>query len=521
MSNVSLILTSRLLSFSSLQHPPPPSLSLALTLTLALTLSKILTLSITLTLYVCLGMCVWPLSPLAWQVALIFGSSAGSGKSMLLVGDSAPSIDAADFTWCLPADIDDPEMIQGIQFPGNMLVSPLEVSAQALPLKAVQKSFYSQRGRYQLRKGPKVTDTERMESRIDYDRQTYTYPILLVGPPIVLQSRVGKTANCSRSTLGRDIQQYIWNGTIMGSTCAAPFSCDQGLMLSSTSLMACSADDTPDSFFGRSPQMLDGEMQFPEFLMSITDSPLLVRNDTVYPTASYIDAQTRKITVKMVVFSPDVGVASTIQITADFTTELQVSAEVEHFQGLEGAVLNEYSIVTFVGCALAVLIAIDKLITIRYMEWQKERQGFFVDMLLQVFLPVTYFIIRYLQISSSSDQISRIIGTDGLAGVPWADTDLSLDTKISRFFNGLKDFTDTIAVESIMKIVYFIHATCALVRLIVQTSAHPRTAILVKTLLRGFDDLWHFLLLLSILFMGFLMLALAQFSGRRVGSCSP
>ena len=435
---------------------------------------------------------------------------------MTLVGDSAPSFDAADFTWCLPAGIDDPEMIQGIQFPGNLLVSPLEVSAQVLPLKSVQKSFYSQRSQYQYRVGPKVTDAERMESRIEYDRQTYTYPILLVGPPIVLQGRVGKTANCSRSTLGQDVQQFIWNGTIMGSTCAAPFSCDQDLMLSSTSLMACSSEVTPDSFFGRSPQMLDGEMQFAEFLMSITDSPLLVRNETVFPTSSYIDAQTRTITVKMVAFSPDVGVASTIQITADFSTELQVKAEVEHFQGLEGAVLNEYTIVTFVGCALAVLIAVDKLITIRYMDWKQERQGFIVDMLLQVFLPVAYFIVRYLQIMASSDQISRIIGTEGLAGVPWADTEIALEVKIGRFFNGLKDFTDTIAVESIMKIVYFIHATCALVRLIIQTSAHPRTAILVRTLLRGFDDLWHFLLLLSILFMGFLMLALAQFSGRQV-----
>ena len=79
------------------------------------------------------------------------------------------------------------------------------------------------------------------------------------------------------------------------------------------------------------------------------DSPLLVRNETVYPTASYIDAQTRQITVKMVAFSPDVGVASTIQIMAEFTTELQVTAEVEHFQGLEGSLFDEYTLVLFVG----------------------------------------------------------------------------------------------------------------------------------------------------------------------------
>ena len=189
---------------------------------------------------------------------------------MLLVGDAAPSIDAADFSWCLPAGIDDPEMIQGIQFPSNMLVSPLEVSAQALGLKAAQKSFYSQRRKYQQRIGPRVSDVERMDSRIEYDRRTYSYPLFLVGPPILLQSRAAKTANCSRSTLGHDLQVLIWNGIVKGNTCAAPFLCDQDLMLDSTALMACSAEDSPNSFLGRTPKMLDGDLQFAEFLMSIT-----------------------------------------------------------------------------------------------------------------------------------------------------------------------------------------------------------------------------------------------------------
>ena len=202
----------------------------------------------------------------------------------------------------------------------------------------------------------------------------------------------------------------------------------------------------------------------------MTDSPLLVRNETVYPTASYIDAQTRQITVKMVAFSPDVGVASTIQIMAEFTTELQVTAQVEHYQGLEGTVLDEYTFVTFVGCGLAVIIGIDKVLTVRYMDWQAEKGGFLVDMLLQVILPVTYFVVRYVQILRSGEKIRSIIGTEGLAGVPWADTEVALEAKIDRFFAGLQKFSDTIAIESIMKLVYFIHATCALVRLIIQTS---------------------------------------------------
>jgi len=138
---------------------------------------------------------------------------------------------------------------------------------------------------------------------------------------------------------------------------------------------------------------------------------------------------------------------------------------------------------------------------------------FIINMVLQVVLPIVYFAVPYARITSSGKDISKIIGIDGLLGVPWADTSVELNTKMERFFEGLDMFVKRIATEKIMSYVYFLQATCALMRLIFQTSAHPRTAILVKTLRTGIDDLWHFLLLLAVLFVGFSVLALAQFSG--------
>jgi len=138
---------------------------------------------------------------------------------------------------------------------------------------------------------------------------------------------------------------------------------------------------------------------------------------------------------------------------------------------------------------------------------------FIINMVLQVVLPIVYFAVRYARITSSGKDISKIIGIDGLLGVPWADTSVELNTKMERFFEGLDMFVKRIATEKIMSYVYFLQATCALMRLIFQTSAHPRTAILVKTLRTGVDDFCLFLLLLAVLFVGFLVLALAQFSG--------
>jgi len=444
---------------------------------------------------------------------MVFGAPTSTGKGMRIMVDSSSADDSADWVWCPPKGINNPEMIQGIQFPGDVLVSQIEVLSTAITRKAVQSSYYKQRSRFAMRKGPSIGDNQRMTDRITYNRRTFSYPMTLVAPPIVLQTRVTKTKDCSRSSLGSEFQNYLWNGTVNGVVCAPPYECDEDLINASTSMLACSNAETPDLFFGRTPEMLDGKPQFTEFLQSVTEAPLLVRNGVVYPTASYLDAQTRQVVVQMVAFAPDYGVASTIRIIGDFGTQIQVSFVIQHFQALEGLLFRQYTMITVLGITLAVFILVDKLITVAYMDFESEKSLFFIDLFLQVVLLIVYFSIRYIQITQSGKELTKIIGTNGLSGVPWADTGVELNVKMERFFNGLDMFAKKIATEKIMSYVYFFHATCALMRLIFQTSAHPRTAILVKTLRTGVDDLWHFLLLLAVLFCGFLALALAQFSG--------
>lgn len=64
--------------------------------------------------------------------------------------------------------------------------------------------------------------------------------------------------------------------------------------------------------------------------------------------------------------------------------------------------------------------------------------------------------------------------------------------------------------EHLMSVLYFCFATAQLWRLIVQTKAHPRTAMLVKTIANAFDDLWHFIILLVFVCVGYMALAMAQ-----------
>ena len=214
--------------------------------------------------------------------------------------------------------------------------------------------------------------------------------------------------------------------------------------------------------------------------------------------------------------SPEYGIASTISIKGQLSTDVSVDYEVKHFQSLEGDMLDMYRWVSIVGFILAAVILAEKIVTLRYKDdVAAEVPGFVVDLIVQVILPVVYFSLRLAQVTDSKHVLMKTVGVDGLAGVPWSSRNVSLGDKIAQFFEGLAAFEDKIAEEGVMATFYFIHATSSLFRLIFQTSAHPRTAILVQTLVTASSDLWHFVILFLVLNFGFIALGIAQFAGQK------
>ncbi len=245
--------------------------------------------------------------------------------------------------------------------------------------------------------------------------------------------------------------------------------------------------------------------------MSLTDAEILVRNGEQFETASFLDAQTKSVTVVMVAFSPEYGLASTIKITASMEANVEVDFVVEHFASLEGDALARYRTVCIVGFVLAGVITIEKIVTVLGKDFKEEFLGFLVDMVVQVALPVLYFAIRLGQVTASREAISQTVGDDGLSGVPWASRSVSLENKIDDFRIGLDNFNEKLVSENIMSVFYFVHATSSLFRLIFQTSAHPRTAMLVNTIYTAAADLWHWIILFILVNFGFVLLGMAQF----------
>jgi hypothetical protein len=160
---------------------------------------------------------------------------------------------------------------------------------------------------------------------------------------------------------------------------------------------------------------------------------------------------------------------------------VQVDFKVTHFQSLEGAQLTEYTYVTIAAFVLSFVVLMEKVVTVRNLIWRQVRYGFALDLMIQVVMPVIYFSIRYDQVLRSKSQILETIGVQGLAGVPWASRDVLLRDKINLFLDNITKLQALNATEQIMRYFYFLLSAAQLLRLIMQTSAHPRTAILVNT----------------------------------------
>jgi len=328
------------------------------------------------------------------------------------------------------------------------------------------------------------------------------------------QTRRRKTDTCKHS-LGTLLQKKSWGETVKGPTCQPPFECDDDLMNQSTALLACSSPASPDSFFGHASLDLGGgQPQFYEFLSSIADASILVREGVPQETEGYLDAQTESVAVTMVAYAADFGIASTISITALLDSDVSLDFDVQHFQSLEGDDLEMYKNIIILGFVLAAVILAEKVATVYHKNTHRTRVllGLAVDLVVQVILPVVYFSIRYIQVAGSESAILETLGEQGFAGVPWSSRDVEFSAKVRRYFEGLQKFEAKLQTESYMHAFYFIHGTSALMRVIVQTSAHPRTAILVDTFIIGFLDLWHFFILFFLIQFGFIFLAMAQFA---------
>ena len=541
-----------------------------------------------------------PLVPGKWfKISMVYGAKNQYGKSGIKVMEGTQFafqyMNGIDVNaWCDSAD----DFIQAIQLPGGVLISPIQLTLRPLPIKILQEHYYHTKRGIQVRRGPAHSDVKRMTAKIDYDRSSYNYPVVLMGPPIVLQKRRMKTMNCS-TVAGKDFSETVWNKTVSGEKCHFPYDCDDGYLLEGPGeLLGCLGGEA-EKFFGAHKlsgfgQDLDG--WFFEFLQTIADAHVLMRLDQrrgwgaatsaydseegegrrarvpagtggstagagsietgsvshtdiagdgddhdayrgyaghdlssqeaqIFSPSDYLDVESHKLEVVITTFSPDMGIASLVRVFANIGAEVSIDYKVEHYQATEGDKLHHYE-ATVACCFLLSFAVLCDRITVFYSNWKHSDEGDFnlqsavsglvFEVFLQVVLPVIYFSMRLVMLEKSGYLVDQTVGHNGLSSIPWDSSTMPLIEKISKFLHLVEEFEHEILLEKQMSAFYYVMATAQLFRLIWQTEAHPRTALLVKTIRAGADDMLHFLVLCSIIIAGYCALAHAQFGYSRV-----
>ncbi len=76
------------------------------------------------------------------------------------------------------------------------LLSPVTVSAQAVPVKSLQLHYYQLRPSFRLRRGPRLGEQTRHSRPVSYKRTQFDAAGALLAPPILLQRRLEKSEAC-------------------------------------------------------------------------------------------------------------------------------------------------------------------------------------------------------------------------------------------------------------------------------------------------------------------------------------
>lgn len=168
-------------------------------------------------------------------------------------------------------------------------------------------------------------------------------------------------------------------------------------------------------------------------MQSIADASILVRGGELFETSKFIDTQTDSLTLPVVLFSPNAGIITLIQVVATFTSRVTVSYTVKQFQSIEGNALDSAITQAMITIAFVILslleLGIQAFHKLMYKDG-REIKYILMDVVVLAIIPVLFLALRIDQLRDSNDIMAKATGEEGLGGVPWASTSIPLDEKV-------------------------------------------------------------------------------------------
>jgi len=335
---------------------------------------------------------------------------------------------------------------------------------------------------------------------------------------MILQTRSDRQKSCPFAFTER-FHDYLW--TSAAAQCGAVHNCEV-FGSSSLNLYACNADEPPEEFFGKAAgSMAAGH--FDELLQSIADAQLLVRYDAtmgrnlMYSTADYIDAQTSSATVLFVFFSLPSGIITILEVNVVFDLTPKLTRTITHLnakQGTWNVVYLTLCCVTIFTCLLTGIKILLKLT----MPWRFGRyhHSLFVgavDLAVMCIFPVVYLSMMASHSTSSERELVEVAAT--MVAVPWESSGVSPSDKAAAYALAVTGLRAAIEHQGRLLAAGVVLGVLLLLRLMFATDMHPRIGVLVRTMVHAARDLFHFFLLVVVLYSSSMLLAYASFGGTR------
>ena len=416
----------------------------------------------------------------------------------------------SDYTatgYCLPAS---GRFLTSITSSHKILMSPVEIRP-AVPPKTLQTEYYNQRLAMQLKRGPVETDEKRLLNTIRYEHApSYQLAGFLVAPPLVAQTRQQKTSTCA-SRLGTDTIESMYHRLLSGSLCKFPYQCSEDLMSTSLPLIACATNNSPETYFGVRAHDLAGQSLFVEFLVSITDVPVLVRDNQIFETANFIDQQTRTVVVTLTMISPQYATVSLVTVSADLGSMVSARYSITHIAPLQEKHIPAYVAVSGLMIMLSLCFIGYKLYIHKTLSRSSKYSIYAYlmtaeDILLAVAF-IVYSVLRLRWALQSNTQVGALVGSaaagEGLLGVPWSDPATPYSAKRDAYLQTVDQIQSVVEDENSLGTFSFFLCFVLIVHMLGASTMHPRLAMLVGTLVKALGEIAHYFYLMSMVFTCF------------------
>ena len=410
----------------------------------------------------------------------------------------------------------DREFLRVINIGGNIRMGTWVLRPYFPNVGEVTNMRYSELDAELRKRGPLRPLPEQLSRTALRTVKTFTEKTMLIAPPIVVQER-RKPGSCSMAFSDRVLVAVVDRGD--DHQCSYPYEC---LDYSTTKVYKCPGDAEDGRFFGMEPIVFEDRTVYVEYLASIADYSILVRDGKLLSTGSFLDTLTSRVSIMAIFYSVEFGITSMLRI--DFETargRVLSSMDLRHYVTLSDEDKNECTMLAIVVGIVLTISLLESLHALRVLfhQWKdtnhfRKRELFNTVLSWSVWISSIWFVILIFSDKSKSAENTEALVGD-LMDIQWKGSRTNYSQKKREFLGIFQDVFALINHSERLQTMGIFVMLAIMMLVLMATSSHPRIALITNTFFFSMNNLFHFMILFIVIFFGFAVIATWRFGSTR------